>query len=152
MSPYPPSEECRRTKKGCPRGGSREDFSGKIAPPQIPFNSLSYYRNRGVPVRWGRSPREHALPEKSSQHHPPRISHLPMVKTIKTTASYLPDTFPSLPGTQGRQIPDVFPKKPGRFFPIRNPLYFSVISSFQAIPAFRMTSCSSPFSRSKERG
>jgi hypothetical protein len=75
-----------------------------------------------------------------------------MVKTIKTTASYLPDTFPSLPGTQGRQIPDVFPEKPGRFFPIRNPLYFSTVMPLQASPKSRTTCRTISFSRPKERG
>jgi hypothetical protein len=62
-----------------------------------------------------------------------------MEKILKTPASRPSDTFPDHFEAQGWQIPEVFSKKPGRFFPFRNPLYFSAISSFQSIPAFRMT-------------
>ena len=41
--------------------------------------------------------------------------------------------------------PECFPEKPNRFFPLRTPPYFSAITSFQAISAFRMTSLSSLF-------
>jgi len=58
----------------------------------------------------------------------------PTVKTLKTTASRHSDTVSGLPEAQGWQFPDVFPEKPGRFFPIRNPLYFQATNAFFSPP------------------
>jgi hypothetical protein len=53
-----------------------------------------------------------------------------MVKLIKTIASRHSDAVPDLMEAREWQIPDVFPEKSGRFFPIRNPLYFRAINAF----------------------
>jgi hypothetical protein len=113
-------------------------FSQRSVLPQISFNRLSHYHNRGCLCGGATPPRARSA-EKSLQQHSLRISPSPTVKLIKTIASHSLDAFPGLIGAQGWQIPDIFPKKPGCIFPIRNPLYFSAIFSFQAIPAFRMT-------------
>ena len=151
-----------------PAAGSSEYISGKIAPPQIPFNRLSHYRNRGMPVRRGREPPRARSLQKiltatrsrgKMQNQRIPVTHLwqePYLSpTVKTPQNHrIPQSgYPCFHHTRPIEAdPGCFPEKTGSFFPFRNPLYFSAVMSFRAIPGVPHNQLIFHFSRPQERG
>jgi hypothetical protein len=91
-------------------------FPGKIVPPQIPFNHLKHYRNRGMPVRRGRKPpRARALLKNPGSDG-------------KNPQNHCTPPFGCPPGPArgtGMADPRHFPEKTGSFFPDQEPPLFS---------------------------
>jgi len=151
------------TPDGTPQRRACEYISGKAAPSQIPFTRMKHHRTEGDARAAGaQAPEKHALSRKNpdsnkeagekmrNQRSP--VMHLwqepyrlPTVKTFKITVSLPLDTPVSIIRSGWRGIPGIFKKKTGRFFPVRNPLYFSSVMPLRTCPKSRITCGSGQF-------